>query len=117
LLGDLVQIGDGTTLLGRPEETEAHVPEALRLSPRDNRAYLWCLFAGLAKFHLGNEEEAVAWVRRSVEINRSFPGAHFLLAAALARLGRFREARSEVQEGLAIVPTFTVADFAPITDY
>jgi hypothetical protein len=49
-----------------------HVLEALRLSLRDNRAYLWCLFAGLAKFHLGNEEEAVAWVRRSVEINRSF---------------------------------------------
>jgi hypothetical protein len=47
----------------------------------------------------------------------SFPGAHFLLAAALARLGRFREVRSEVQEGLAIVPIFTVADFAPITDY
>jgi len=35
----------------------------------------------------------------------------------LARLGRFREARSEVQEGLAIVPIFTIADFAPITDY
>ena len=31
--------------------------EAPRLSLRDNRAYLWCLFAGLAKLHLGNEEE------------------------------------------------------------
>jgi hypothetical protein len=32
-------------------------------------------------------KEAVAWVRRSVEINRSFPGAHFLLADTLARPG------------------------------
>jgi Flp pilus assembly protein TadD len=113
------QIGDGKMLLGRPEETEAHVQEALRLSPRDNRTYLWCLFAGLAKFHLGNEEEAVAWLRRSVEINRSFPGSHFLLAAALARLGRLPEARSEVREGLAIVPISTVARFRadPLLNY
>ena len=113
------QIGDGKMLLGRPEETEAHVQEALRLSPRDNRTYLWCLFAGLAKIHLGNEEEAVAWLRRSVEINRTFPGSHFLLAAALARLGRLPEARSEVREGLAIVPIFTVARFRadPVLNY
>ena len=80
---------------------------------------MWCLFAGLAKFHLGNEEEAAAWLRRSVEINRTFPGSHFLLAAALARLGRLPEARSEVREGLAIVPIFTVARFRadPVLNY
>jgi hypothetical protein len=80
---------------------------------------LWCQFAGLAKFHLGKEEEAVAWLRRSVEINRSFPSSHFLLAAALARLGQFPEARSEAQAGLAIVPIFTLARFRadPVMDY
>jgi TolB-like protein/Tfp pilus assembly protein PilF len=119
LAGAHAQIGNGKIMLGRAEETEAHVQEALRLSPRDNRAYLWCLFAGLAKFHLNKEEEAVAWLRRSVEINRSFPSSHFLLAAALARLGHFLEARSESQAGLAIVPNFTVARFRadPLMDY
>jgi tetratricopeptide (TPR) repeat protein len=113
------QIGNGKILLGRAEETEAHVQEALGLSPRDTRAYLWCLFAGLAKFHLGKEGEAVAWLRRSVELNRSFPSSHFLLAAALARLGQIPEARSEAQAGLAIVPIFTVARFRtdPLMDY
>ena len=35
--------------------------------------------------------------------------AHFVLAAALARLGRLAEARSEADAGLAITPTFNIA--------
>ena len=84
------QIGNGKIQLGQAEDTEAHIREALRLSPRDTFAPLWCYFAGAAKLRLGAEEEAVAWLRRSVEINRSFPRSHFYLAAALARLGRLR---------------------------
>ena len=47
------QIGDGKLLLGQPEETEGHIQEALRLSPRDAHVYLWCMFAALAKMSLG----------------------------------------------------------------
>ena len=105
------QIGNGKLHLGQAQETEAHIQEALRLSPRDTHVYLWCMFAGLAKFHLGKEEEAVAWLRRSIEANRNFPTSHFVLAAALARLGRLPEARSEARAGLAIHPAFTIARF------
>jgi hypothetical protein len=35
------------------------VNEALRLSPRDNRAWLWVHFSASAKLHLGMGEEAV----------------------------------------------------------
>ena len=103
------QIGNGKIQLGQAEDTEAHIQEALRLSPRDTNAYLWCFFAGSAKFRLGRDEEAVAWLRRSVETNRSFLGSHFGLAAALAHLGRLAEARSEAQTGLANNPNFTVS--------
>src|SRR6202453_3279125 len=34
-------IGFGKALIGRAEETEVHVGEALRLSPRDTAAYIW----------------------------------------------------------------------------
>ena len=34
-------IGFGKIYVGRAEETEAHVAEALRLSPRDTMAYTW----------------------------------------------------------------------------
>ena len=36
----------GKTFIGRAEETEAHILEALRLSPRDTFAYLWCHWDG-----------------------------------------------------------------------
>jgi tetratricopeptide (TPR) repeat protein len=103
------QIGDGKSLLGQPQETEAHIQEALRLSPCDRDVYLWCMFAGLAKFQLGREEEGVIWLRRSIEADRNYPNSHLILGAVLANLGQLPEARSEAGAGLAMNPTFTIA--------
>jgi tetratricopeptide (TPR) repeat protein len=47
-------IGLGKIFMGRAEETEAHIGEALRLSPRDTMAYIWMHIAGVAKNHLGS---------------------------------------------------------------
>jgi tetratricopeptide (TPR) repeat protein len=95
--------------IGRAEETEAHIGEALRLSPRDTMAYVWMSIAGAAKRRLGIWEEAIAWYRRSIEANRDFPQSHFELAAALAQLGRQDEARSAVKSGLVLDPKFSIA--------
>ena len=102
-------IGFGKIFLGRAEETEAHIVEALRLSPRDTLAYSWMSMAGVAKNHLGLWDQAVAWCRRAIEANRNNPPAYFWLAAALAQLGRPDEARSAVKAGLALDPAFTIS--------
>jgi TolB-like protein len=104
-------IGLGKIFIGRCEETEADIREALRLSPQDTSAYIWLAVVGHTKVHLGSYEEAVAWLMRSMEINQNYPLAHFYLAVALANLGRLEEANSEVQTGLALDPTFTIARF------
>ena len=96
-------------IIGRPEETEAHVGEALCLSPRDTTAYVWMLIVGMAKLYLGSCEQAVAWYRRAIEVNRSYTVAYFGLAAALARLGRLDEARSAVKAGLTLNPAFSIS--------
>jgi TolB-like protein/class 3 adenylate cyclase len=101
-------IGFGKINIGRAEETEAHIAEALRLSPRDTTAFVWMTHVGLAKNLLGSWEQAVAWCRRAIEANPNYPRAHFHLAIALARLGRLDEAHSLVNAGLAINPSFTV---------
>jgi TolB-like protein/Tfp pilus assembly protein PilF len=102
-------IGLAKGFVGRAEETEAHVVAALRLSPHDVMAYAWMNYAGVAKSRLGLCEEAVAWLRRSIEANRNLPHPHFILGSALARLGRFGEARTAVQAGVALNPTFTIS--------
>jgi TolB-like protein/class 3 adenylate cyclase len=102
-------IGYGKIYIGRAEETEAHVVEALRLSPRDTMAYHWMSRAAVAKNNLGSYEQAVAWSRRAIEANRNFPHPHFVLGAALAQLGRQDEARSAVKAGLSLNPTFSIS--------
>jgi TolB-like protein/class 3 adenylate cyclase/tetratricopeptide (TPR) repeat protein len=101
-------IGIAKYFIGRAAETEGHVLEALRLSPRDIFAHRWMMFAGAAKFWHGDYAEAVAWLRRSIESNRNFPLAHFHLAAALALLGSLDEARAAANAGLTLDPGFTI---------
>jgi TolB-like protein len=104
-------IGLAKIFVGRDEEIEAHENEALRLSPRDNFAWLWLHAAGAGKMNLGADEEAVALFSRSIENNRTFPLEHFFLAAMLANRGEQEEAQSEVKAGLALDPGFTIRRF------
>ena len=101
-------IGLGKNFLGRGEETEAHIQEAFRLSPRDITAYWWMVFVAGAKLQLNANAEAVTWLRRSIEANPNWPLSHFLLAAALTLLGSLDEARAAAQAGLALDPGFTL---------
>ncbi len=102
-------IGFGKILIGRAEEAEAYIAEALRLSPRDTLTYVWMTHASMAKLHLGSFEQTVAWCRRAIEANRNYARAYFELAAALAQLGRIDEAQSAVKAGLALNPTYTIS--------
>ena len=108
LAGAHSTIGIAKTLMGRAAETEGHIIEAFRLSPRDMGACHWMLFAGTAKLHLGADADAVSWLRRSIETNRNLPLAHFALAATLGLLGALDEARGAARAGLALNPGFTL---------
>ena len=101
-------IGYAKVLLGRAEETEAHINEAFRFSPRDTFAYQWMAWVGLAKAQLNRDTEAVAWLRRGLDANRNYSAMHFHLAAALAWLGEQDEARAAIQAGLTLDPNFTI---------
>jgi TolB-like protein/class 3 adenylate cyclase len=102
-------IGYGKLFVGDAEETESHIAEALRLSPCDPGAFAWMSYAGMSKNTPGSYDQAVAWFRRSIEVNWNFPHAHFHLASALAHLGRLDEARSAVKSGLALNPIYTIS--------
>jgi TolB-like protein len=101
-------IGLAKYCMGRAAETEGHIHEAFRLSPRDIFAYRWMYFIGVAKLQLGADTEAAVWLRRSIEANRNYPVVHFALAAVLGLLGALDEARSSANVGLALNPSLTI---------
>ena len=76
----------------------------------------WTHIRGLAKLHLGADEEAVALFRRSVDASRNYPLNHFYMAAALAHLGRLDEAQAEVKAGLALAPNYSIARFLTMAE-
>src|SRR5271165_2391795 len=104
-------IGMAKIMLGRAEETEVHIAEAFRISPRDGASFLWKNIQGLAKLQLGKDEEAVDLFRQSIDASRNYPLNHFYLAAALVHLGQQAEAEAEATSGLALAPKFTVTRF------
>ena len=104
-------IGIAKYVIGRFEETEAHVQEAMRLSPRDRYLSAWLVIAGIAKLYLGSDDKAVTCFRRSIEVNRNHPAAQYFLAGALALLGRLEEAQRAVRAAMALHPDFTVSRF------
>jgi TolB-like protein/class 3 adenylate cyclase len=104
-------LGQAKSFIDRPEETEPHVQEALRLSPKDRIAFLWFLYVAAAKWQLGKQNEALTWCRRSIEANRNHPTVHFFLGSILQRLGRKDEARASVETGLALNSGFTIRRF------
>jgi tetratricopeptide (TPR) repeat protein len=111
-------VGFAKYTLGRADETEAHIQEALRISPRDIFAYQWMMFAGFAKLLLHLDADAVAWFRRGIEANRNFPIAHVLLGVSLALLGELDEARASAQAGSELNSGFNIQSWRsnPLSD-
>jgi tetratricopeptide (TPR) repeat protein len=118
LAGAHVGIGMAKYLTGRFDETEGHVLEALRISPRDTSAGFWMVIAAFAKLGLGRDEEAIAWLNRCFELSPFSPMGQFLIAAAFAHLGHIEDAREAARAGLKLNPSFTIARYrsSPLSD-
>ena len=101
-------LGLAKYLLGQSEETESHVEEALRLSPLDTFAYLWMLFAGVAKIQTEEYDKAVEWLRRSIETNPKLSLGLFSPGGRTAVVWQGGGSASGNREaGLLLDPTFT----------
>jgi adenylate cyclase len=89
----------------RRRESRDLFERAIRLSPRD--PYLHHFEGGLATYHFraGDDEQALAWARRSFE-HEPASGISYrpLIPASLAHLGRDAEARRECEAFRAVAP-------------
>ena len=98
-------------LLGRADETRAHVEVAMRLSPRDPLLFQWHFFIGLADVYLGRVVRGLESLRKTIEINPNWGHSHFMLAGALALAGLLAEAAEACAVARRLAPNFTIAKF------
>ena len=93
-------------ICGDYDNAIAHAERAIRLSPREPLLYLAALPLAIACLAAGRHEEAAAQARKAIDGNPRLALAHFVLAAALARLGQRGEAGEAVARLQEVAPGF-----------
>ena len=96
------RFGQILTLAGRPEEGVNLLKKAMSLDPHYPPTYLF--FLGYGYYAMGQYEEAIAALKRSLARNPDHFSPHRALAVIFSELGRKEEARAEVAEMLRISP-------------
>ena len=83
---------------GRCEEGDRAAREALRFSPRDPFAAIYCGIAAYCQYSGRNYEEAIRLSREALRQRSDFVGAHRVLTAAAAMAGQDDVAKSALQD-------------------
>ena len=94
---------------GRWEEGDRAAREALRFSPRDPFAAIYCGVAAYCQYVGGNYEEAIRLSREALRQRSDFVGAHRVLTAALGMAGFDEPAKAALQELRRTQPNISLA--------
>jgi TolB-like protein/Flp pilus assembly protein TadD len=101
--------GVALTYCGRWEEGDRAARQALRLSPRDPFAAVYCGVAAYSEFVGGNYEEAMQLSREALRLRSDFVGAHRVLTAAAAAGGFDDVANAALKELRRVQPDVSLA--------
>ena len=94
---------------GRWEEGDRAAREALRFSPRDPFAAIYCGVAAYCQYSGGNYEEAIRLSREALRQRGDFVGAHRVLTASLGMAGHKEPAKTALQELRRAQPSISLA--------
>ena len=94
---------------GRWEEGDRAAREALRFSPRDPFAAVYCGVAAYCQFVGRNYEEAIRLSRDALRQRSDFVGAHRVLTAAAAMAGQGDIAKAALQDVRVAQPNISLA--------
>jgi TolB-like protein len=100
--------GVALSYCGRWEEGYRAAQHALRLSPRDPFAAIYCGVAAYSQFVGGNYEEAMRLSREGLRHRADFVGAHRVLTAAAALAGHDDIARASLAELRRVQPNISL---------
>jgi tetratricopeptide (TPR) repeat protein len=97
------------TYCGRWEEGDLAARQALRLSPRDPFAAVYCGVVAYSQFVGGNYDEAIRMSREALRQRSDFVGAHRVLTASAAMAGQNQVAETALQELRRAQPNISLA--------
>jgi adenylate cyclase len=100
--------GNAETSLGRFEQAESDVRQAMRLSPRDPRVGTWLFFIGSAELEQGHYGRAIDELHKAIDTGFRAYTVYANLAAAYALQGNMDEAKSALTEACRLNPSLTV---------
>ena len=100
---------------GEAERAIDWAERALRISPFDRMNHLSYHALAIAHFLRGRYDEAAHAARRAVQSIPSSSITRSVLTAALAKLGRIKEAKAVALQVLALDPSFSAARFCAAT--
>jgi len=93
---------------GRWQEGDRAAREALRLSPRDPFAAIYCGVAAYCQYVGKNYDEAIRLCREALRERSDFVGAHRVLTAAAAMAGRRDVAKAALQDLRVVQPNISL---------
>ncbi|HKO69786.1 MAG TPA: winged helix-turn-helix domain-containing protein [Bradyrhizobium sp.] len=101
--------GVALTYCGRWEDGDLAARQALRLSPRDPFAAVYCGVVAYAQFVGGNYDEAIRMSREGLRQRNDFVGAHRVLAASAGMTGKMEIAEAAISELRRAQPNISLA--------
>jgi class 3 adenylate cyclase/tetratricopeptide (TPR) repeat protein len=104
-------LGFAKMCAGRFREGIDDVLNALRLSPSDPLVAEMCGYLGLGHICLGEYDDAINYMQKSVNLNPNMDYSHIWLAIAYAQAGRLVEAGQELTALQALRSDWTVKKF------
>jgi TolB-like protein len=93
---------------GRWQEGDLAARQALRLSPRDPFAAVYCGVVAYAQFLGGNYDEAIRMAREAIRQRNDFTGGHRVLVAAAGMAGMNEVAEAALLELLRAQPNISL---------
>jgi tetratricopeptide (TPR) repeat protein len=101
--------GVALSYCGRWQEGDRAAREALRFSPRDPLAAIYCGVAAYAQYVGRNYAEAINMSREALRQRSDFVGAHRVLTAAAGMAGMHDVAQAALQELRRVQPNISLA--------
>lgn len=97
--------------VGRSDEAISAAERALRLSPFDQRLFVYYVFLGTVHYDAGNYLTAIKWLSRGLAENQRYTSGLRTLAVAQVAAGQLPDARKSARRLLELEPGFSVSNY------